>query len=90
MRGKDLLDWKVFQSDRITPAHVGKSTSCYSCGYVSEDHPRTCGEKFISLVIKENALGSPPHMRGKGLNDIAAILYARITPAHAGKSKSFT
>ena len=32
--------------------------------------------------------GSPPHMRGKGRMNNETVLDLRITPAHAGKSRS--
>ena len=51
------------------------------------DHPRTCGEKSLVMRWMSRSMGSPPHMRGKvallGIDPTGA----RITPAHAGKSR---
>ena len=50
------------------------------------DHPRICGEKSIGELVAIQLKGSPPHMRGKAVNDFVNILLLRITPAYAGKS----
>ena len=50
------------------------------------DHPRTCGEKPSAQARRFARLGSPPHMRGKGISVDFFILHKGITPAHAGKS----
>ena len=85
MRGKgNAWDW-FFTGTRITPAYAGKRLIMYiMCGRI-RDHPRLCGEKHSTFVIRSRRLGSPPPMRGK----VSAISWAYksggITPAYAGK-----
>ena len=52
----------------------------------AEDHPRLCGEKANKTIKTANAEGSPPPMRGKGIELITELDNLRITPAYAGKS----
>ena len=70
---------------RITPAHAGKRLLTTSKLIPARDHPRTCGEKMDGVKKGTLALGSPPHMRGKGKVFFGADLSSGITPAHAGK-----
>ena len=51
----------------------------------AEDHPRTRGEKQISLKSVVATSGSPPHARGKAQVVKRGDLPAGITPARAGK-----
>ena len=86
MRGKVSVCCVLSFDTRITPAYAGKSI--YD-GYVmgtGKDHPRICGEKEATEWNKSEIWGSPPHMRGKGVNDVLGLWEARITPAYAGKS----
>ena len=53
---------------------------------VDGDHPRTCGEKSISITSSVLTGGSPPHMRGKEIVAADPLRRVGITPAHAGKS----
>ena len=52
------------------------------------DHPRACGEKYIKNFMGYSTLGSPPRMRGKVNDYTMYVVEDRITPAHAGKSRS--
>ena len=85
MRGKEAQsrDWKL--EIGITPAHAGKSKSCSMLVQAMRDHPRTCGEKDEIEDISQALKGSPPHMRGKGVDMRTSAFRLRITPAHAGK-----
>ena len=74
----------------ITPAYAGKSLSGLSVRLLYRDHPRLCGEKHSTLVIRSRRLGSPPPMRGKDEFDMDEVDDARITPAYAGKSSPHT
>ena len=89
MRGKALHILLHRRTLRITPAHAGKRRSGRNAVDASKDHPRTCGEKCRRPDIQAPVLGSPPHMRGKvsliGVTDIAP----GITPAHAGKRRTY-
>ena len=44
-----------------------------------------CGEKNTPVHPHTSRMGSPPHVRGKGLTDICLALKIGITPACAGK-----
>ena len=86
MRGKlsRQVDW--YRNHRITPADAGK-TSVLCCRHTGcRDHPRGCGENSFYNIAVEDAMGSPPRMRGKPPE--LSQLYAkyRITPADAGKT----
>ena len=90
MRGKVVrYDEFAFYSG-ITPAYAGKSLSGLSVRLLYRDHPRLCGEKHSTLVIRSRRLGSPPPMRGKDEFDMDEVDDARITPAYAGKSSPHT
>ena len=70
----------------ITPACAGKS----ACGCTSRcrcwDHPRVCGEKQKFLLRIRTFQGSPPRVRGKGVELEQRGGSNGITPACAGKS----
>ena len=86
MRGKLQIMQNHPVSDRITPAHAGKTTyidNWLACG---EDHPRACGENTLLRLKSLVTAGSPPRMRGKPLILGANSSMSRITPAHAGKT----
>ena len=85
MRGK--VKGLIFSVDthRITPAHAGKRATPLYPVMDNWDHPRTCGEKFVLLLLQSCISGSPPHMRGKVIVPHWRFLVNRITPAHAGK-----
>ena len=73
--------------NRITPAYAGKRFPCSNRVYISEDHPRLCGEKDSLPVYSCQHVGSPPPMRGKVSGDVTIFQCCRITPAYAGKSE---
>ena len=52
---------------------------------LQEDHPRICGEKYEYDKLVDTLSGSPPHMRGKGVEKHKNVSIVRITPAYAGK-----
>ena len=87
MRGKVPIGAWLWQMDRITPAHAGKSRLKRPSDNASQDHPRPCGEKMSAYRSSKICVGSPPPMRGKGGLGSAGTLVPRITPAHAGKSR---
>ena len=88
MRGKPILPCQDRSIFRITPAHAGKTIHCICAELLTPDHPRTCGENCISLRCALARLGSPPHMRGKPFDFCIQSGTIRITPAHAGKTRS--
>ena len=70
---------------RITPACAGKSSYVNNFAEFAKDHPRVCGEKFAYLAAAKVTGGSPPRVRGKGLQRKSAWCRMGITPACAGK-----
>ena len=90
MRGK-LCQHILNQAPlRITPAHAGKTRRLLPDTSFRLDHPRACGENFHPRPGATQHLGSPPRMRGKPLPGRALDIAGRITPAHAGKTRSMT
>ena len=85
MRGKGA-SWKcLLDCKGITPAYAGKRFTRSNSVYISEDHPRLCGEKLdIAEAVQEDK-GSPPPMRGKVPRSSVIFDCVRITPAYAGK-----
>ena len=75
---------------RITPARAGKSGAYLHAPTLCQDHPRACGEKALFQLSVLNALGSPPHVRGKVCAAGECNLKAGITPAYAGKRESLS
>ena len=87
MRGKGTLPLLPSTVGGITPAYAGKSKIIDVIGNINEDHPRLCGEKTDKgdkRIVNE---GSPPPMRGKGVNFVCNRNVTGITPAYAGKSE---
>ena len=85
MRGKVIYSVYVAGSLGITPAYAGKSMSGHSDKLTNGDHPRICGEKCGLPSHTFSLLGSPPHMRGKGIAYVFVSEKLGITPAYAGK-----
>ena len=86
MRGKANLMFRVLRVKGITPAYAGKSQIASNPRRSGRDHPRVCGEKQCVCRFLLSAVGSPPRMRGKGVNPCNQRVAVRITPAYAGKS----
>ena len=87
-RGKAELYNRVKALPRITPAWAGKRSSGAKMSALSRDHPRVGGEKWLEKRRVSLPQGSPPRGRGKVLFLDFACIFARITPAWAGKSSA--
>ena len=87
MRGKALVWLPMRSVTGITPAYAGKSRLRAPGHCRNKDHPRLCGEKFLSALALDLPKGSPPPMRGKAISPMWGRLPERITPAYAGKSR---
>ena len=85
VRGKEQQLTNAADQVRITPAYAGKSTPTAGRFGQCRDHPRTCGEKGQRPLHGRYPLGSPPHMRGKVLQNGVLAFEFGITPACAGK-----
>ena len=87
MRGKEIWRLRWTTRKRITPAYAGKSFRGGFWGGNCRDHPRVCGEKIEQRIRDYQAGGSPPHMRGKGVQQSDSGVRVGITPAYAGKRR---
>ena len=88
VRGKDQNGGNVYITSGITPACAGKRKSFQIRQRKIWDHPRVCGEKLPAARAFMCIIGSPPRVRGKGLNADTLLLATGITPACAGKRKN--
>ena len=87
VRGKETQRERNGACFRITPACAGKSFAQISGGFFYKDHPRMCGEKWISTKGSTMMRGSPPHVRGKEPVVYRLHRDGGITPACAGKRR---
>ena len=85
VRGKVTRGEEIRPFFRITPAGAGKRTQVQVILNKVRDHPRRCGEKIVLIPPSSNPIGSPPQVRGKGINNAMPYVLVRITPAGAGK-----
>ena len=86
VRGEVQTMFPSWAGDRITPACAGRSRRSPGLSSRGEDHPRVCGEKFATIESVEKCQGSPPRVRGEGLNIFCPLFLSGITPACAGRS----
>ena len=86
MRGKP--DAKAFwdSRERNTPAYAGKTKVPSTSWCALMEHPRVCGENAGESVWGDEALGTPPRMRGKRARASARGWLCGNTPAYAGKT----
>ena len=71
---------------RITPARAGnRNSSCWIC-WDKGDHPRACGEQLPRSSQWLAMKGSPPRVRGTGIDERKNKRRVGITPARAGNS----
>ena len=87
VRGKAHACPCRFAISGITPAGAGKSRVDILISHQSQDHPRRCGEKGLRVNWVTPGLGSPPQVRGKDRGKMSDVVFVRITPAGAGKSR---
>ena len=85
VRGKVTTAYLFGRWQGITPACAGKRSAGDMYHTILKDHPRMCGEKGMLRLKHSHKLGSPPHVRGKGLFPPFRHFANGITPACAGK-----
>ena len=85
VRGKERSAYYFACFVGITPAYAGKSFEEHGFVIGVWDHPRVCGEKFLPAPTALSIAGSPPRMRGKGVQCGFFEDAPGITPAYAGK-----
>ena len=85
-RGKRFSVGAGLRIVRLIPAHAGKTTRRSSPGPPEAAHPRSRGENVLRDLLVNQAQGSSPLTRGK--RDAAECVgeWARLIPAHAGKT----
>ena len=86
MRGRGFEYVKQYGEAGITPAYAGKRIYICRNPDCGRDHPRVCGEEFRVRQLYCLHVGSPPRMRGRGLDRPLPDFRHGITPAYAGKS----
>ena len=72
----------------ITPACAGNSLRVRACDRHPQDHPRVCGEQYVTSSSPGTVVGSPPRVRGTDPCRTGGNLDAGITPACAGNRQS--
>ncbi len=85
VREKERDEIKDVGGFGITPACAGKRNELGNGLSLMQDHPRMCGKKSALSLKGRRWVGSPPHVREKGLIHFKSDLFIRITPACAGK-----
>ena len=86
MRGQGSW-WRLWSCRHgITPADAGTRFPALRSRGTLWDHPRGCGDKYVSKYYDLLAMGSPPRMRGQAVSAINPVTIKRITPADAGTS----
>ena len=88
-RGKVSPAFATRYAPRITPAWAGKSEGTDCARAENGDHPRVGGEKAWPSRRLIGFLGSPPRGRGKAIIARIKAVKSRITPAWAGKRRSY-
>ncbi len=86
VRGKRLGLPSVPLLHRITPARAGKTHEPARAVPRGADHPRACGENWLTMSVTAVCAGSPPRVRGKRSQRVYRDEPVRITPARAGKT----
>ena len=86
MRGALVLNAQEFYTLRIIPADAGSTHVRWIFQSNLKDHPRRCGEHFLSNEVTLFEEGSSPQMRGARTKRPAYIHSGRIIPADAGST----
>ena len=86
MRGAPAPCRPSCEDSGIIPADAGSTRLPLMDICPDRDHPRGCGEHFVSSSIRQGHLGSSPRMRGARLSTVSPGARARIIPADAGST----
>ena len=85
-RGKLKLTAYLAPSNRLIPAHAGKTMTLRKRGCARTAHPRSRGENALVQSPAKPTVGSSPLTRGKRPPEMRRRLPSRLIPAHAGKT----
>ena len=86
-RGKRLASRVCIVIRGLIPAHAGKTTPLRPVPGGTTAHPRSRGENYTCAVCVRGSGGSSPLTRGKLLVEHTYTIWARLIPAHAGKTR---
>ena len=85
-RGKRATDPARPSTARLIPAHAGKTRQPCGTTRGRRAHPRSRGENMRVEGAHSSVSGSSPLTRGKPLSSSNSRNFARLIPAHAGKT----
>ena len=68
----------------IIPARAGSSAKISLGRRLRRDHPRACGEQFLSNFLRKSSMGSSPRVRGAEARHAVDGVAVGIIPARAG------
>ena len=89
-RGKRKKPGRERITDRLIPAHAGKTVCSNDCTGPAQAHPRSRGENYNMHIVRYPRAGSSPLTRGKHVTRAQRHATARLIPAHAGKTGATT
>ena len=89
-RGKRCVVGGDLVSDRLIPAHAGKTCRCRRAIRLRRAHPRSRGENARMSVAVTDSGGSSPLTRGKHPRRPPHRPRTGLIPAHAGKTETST
>ena len=87
VRGTGSGGFCTKSEQRITPACAGNRCRCWPGSPPRRDHPRVCGEQQTGCGAERQGGGSPPRVRGTGVDNSCSLICSRITPACAGNRR---
>ena len=76
------------RSQRLIPAHAGKTSLRTPGRRRRRAHPRSRGENLVPPISPAAQDGSSPLTRGKRILFLPCLDKGRLIPAHAGKTKA--
>ena len=89
-RGKRSTMFTGAVTDRLIPAHAGKTSTPKSVPSLARAHPRSRGENKTPGWRMSMRWGSSPLTRGKRRRQRLGKERTRLIPAHAGKTPLWT
>ena len=87
-RGKLPVPPGLVPTQRLIPAHAGKTVNHLGGDQRNEAHPRSRGENTYEGTVTFPRAGSSPLTRGKLSGLTVPTAHGRLIPAHAGKTLS--
>ena len=85
-RGKRVFRRELRRTNRLIPAHAGKTARICASVSMRTAHPRSRGENYAVSSPYSSKRGSSPLTRGKPHFHGLGHLVLRLIPAHAGKT----